>query len=279
MATVPAMRHRLSVLVLIAVIAASCSSGADESGVASSSDSTHPDAPVTTEAAPETTTTEGADTDDASQTGSGPDDFCDALRQQEDEEIDVTDPEQVEATLRDAQETLSSLVDEAPTEIRPAFVEFVEASARAMEVYAEYDFDLFAIPVSEIEAAQAAGLEAQNQVVEFCGLDDPVDEPTDEGEASNDGDVPEELFAPPGLEETSTSGIMTMMSSGAPYEDVVDYYAELVGEEPRVLSETPGEREITMSGDSSGAGPPSFILWVQEDGGRVIVTVSVPESS
>lgn len=266
------MRHRLSVFVLLAVVAASCSSGAEESGVTSSPDSTQPDAPVTTEETPETTTTEGADTDDASQMGSGAEDFCDALRPQEDEEIDVTDAEQVEATLRDAQETLSSLVDEAPAEIRPAFVEFVEASARAMEVYEEYDFDLFAIPVSEIEAAQSAGLEAQNQVIEFCGLDDQVDEPTDDGEVS------EELFAPPGLEETSTSGIMTMMSSSAPYEDVVDYYAELVGEEPRVLSDTPGEREITMSGDSTGAGPPSFILWVQEDEGRVIVTVSVPES-
>lgn len=161
MATVPAMRHRLSVFILLAVVTASCSSGAEESGVTSTPDSTQPDAPVTTEETPETTTTEEADTDDA----------------------------------------------------------------------------------------------------------------------SNDGDVPEELFAPPGLEETSTSGIMTMMSSSAPYEDVVDHYAELVGGEPRVLSDAPGEREVTMSGDSSGAGPPSFILWVQEDGRRVIVTVSVPESS
>lgn len=279
MATVPAMRHRLSVFVLLAVVVASCSSGAEESVETSSPDSTQPDAPVTTAEMPETTTTEGSDTDDASQTVSGDGDFCDALRQQEDEDIDVTNPEEVEATLRAAQETLSSLVDEAPAEIRPAFVEFVEASERAMDVYAEYDFDLFAIPVAEIEEVQAAGLEAQNQVVEFCGLDDPVDEPTDEGEASSDDDVPEELFAPPGLEESSTSGIMTMMSSAALYEDVVDYYVELVGEEPRVLSDTPGEREVTMSGEPSSAGPPSFILWVQEDGGRVIVTVSVPESN
>lgn len=277
MATVPTMRHRLFVLLLLAVVAASCSNGADESEAASSTDSTtQTDAPVTTRETPETTTTEGADTDDASQTVSGADDFCDALRQQEDEEIDVTDPEEVEATLREAQETLSSLVDDAPGEIRPAFVEFVEASERAMEVYAEYDFDLFAIPVSEIEAAQGAGLEAQNQVVEFCGLDD-LAESADE-EATSEDDVPEALFSPPGLEDSSTTGIMTTMSSGAPFEDVVDHYVALVGKEPRVLSDSPGEREVTMSGDSSSAGPPSFVLWVQEDGGRVIVTVSVPES-
>ncbi|MFP4072524.1 MAG: hypothetical protein ACLFVZ_00670 [Actinomycetota bacterium] len=265
------MRLRLSVLALIAIVVASCSSGAEESGATSS--------PGSTQETLETTTTEPAtDTTNASPTASD-DEFCDTLRRQEDEEIDVNNPEEVEATLRAAQERLSELVDDAPAEIRPAFVEFVEASERAMQVYAEYDFDLFAVPVSEIEAVQAASMEAQNQVVEFCGMDDLVDEPADEGDASGEGDVPEELFAPPGLEESSTSGIMTMMSSSAPYEDVVDYYAELVGGEPRVLSDTPGEREVTMSGDSSGAGPPSFILWVQEDGGRVIVTVSVPESS
>lgn len=269
--TVPTVRLRLSVLALIAIVVASCSSGAEESGATSS--------PGSTQETLETTTTEPAtDTTNASPTASD-DEFCDTLRRQEDEEIDVNNPEEVEATLRAAQERLSELVDDAPAEIRPAFVEFVEASERAMQVYAEYDFDLFAVPVSEIEAVQAASMEAQNQVVEFCGLDDLVDEPADEGDASGEGDVPEELFAPPGLEESSTSGIMTMMSSSAPYEDVVDYYAELVGGEPRVLSDTPGEREVTMSGDSSGARPPSFILWVQEDGGRVIVTVSVPESS
>lgn len=276
MATVPPMRHRLFVLLLLAVVAASCSSGADESEAASSPDSTQPDASVTTPETPETATTEGAETDDANQTVSGADDFCDALRRQEDEEIDVTDPEAVEVTLREAQETLASMVDNAPTEIRPAFVEFVEASERAIELYAEYDFDLFAIPVSEIEAAQTAGLEAQNQVVEFCGLDD-LEEPPD-ADASSGDDVPEALFSPPGLEDSSTTGIMTTMSSGASFEDVVDHYVALVGKEPRVLSDTPGEREVTMSGASSSTGPPSFILWVQEDEGQVIVTVSVPES-
>lgn len=245
----------------------------------SSPDSTQPDAPVTTAETSETTTTEAAaDTNDASQTVSGDDDFCDTLRQQQDEELDVTNPEEVEATLRAAQETLSSLVDDAPDEIRSAYVEFVEASERAMETYADYDFDLFAIPVSEMEAVQAEGLEAQNQVVEFCGLDDLVDEPTDEGDTSVEDGAPEELFAPPGLDESSTSGIMTIMSSGAPFEDVVDHYAELADEDPRVLSDTPGEKEVTMSGDSSGASPPSFIVWVQEDEGQVVVTVSVPES-
>lgn len=227
----------------------------------------------------ETTTTEGAaDANDDSQRVSGDDDFCDALRQQEDEELDVTNPEEVEATLRAAQETLSSLVDDAPAEIRPAYVEFVEASERAMETYADYDFDLFAIPVSEMEAVQAAGLEAQIQVIEFCGLDDLVDEHADEGDTSGEHGAPEALFAPPGLEDSSTSGIMTIMSSGAPFEEVVDHYAELADQEPRVLSDTPGEREVTMSGDSSSPNPPSFIVWVQENDGRVIVTVSVPES-
>lgn len=268
--------RRTFLLIALAALAIACGGNSDAGEI-----STTGQGPASTES--ETTTTpvpdaEAPATTEAEATATEGEDFCGMVIRDQDEDLDISDPEALEEALRAELERLTGLVDEAPEEIREDFEAFLEASEASIELYAEYDFDIFSIPESEIAATQAQLEGPQGVLLGYCGSDVVAEE--DEG-ADPDlpavaEDVPEGLFEPPGAQEivdVSGQGTRWSIPTTASFEEVRSYYQEVLGDEG-TLSGSEGSREATFS-DTMGV-PPAYVLWVKEEGDVSRVTIQTP---
>lgn len=227
----------------------------------------------TTQAAtPDTTTT----TTRPQATGDG--DFCDQIVR-DGQDLDVTDPAQMEEVLTAEFEHLSDLPADVPADISDEWDRFIELTERLISLYAEYDFDLSTIPEEDLQEMQQLLGPSQQAILEHCGLTDFVDGEAseDQTESSISEGVPEEFYEPPGMLDSVRpgDGMMTIISSDAPFDEVLAHYEGIIGSGGNVLSETEGEREVNWS--DSGV-PPAYVIWVQQNEGQVIVTISAPDS-
>lgn len=256
------MRRQLSILVSILFLLAGCgveSSAGDQS-------------PSTTETSVETTIAVGSTTTTVSpaatakQASDGEDEFCDAFLGGPSGELDLDDPESVEATLTEAFEYLQNLPVDVPNEIADEWAEFLELTELSLELYEEYDYDLLAIPSEEMNEIEDQLTPSQFAIIDYCGFDDILTGEPDEEV------LPKEAYAPPDVFETITEEIVTLMRSEASFDDVVAYYEDLL--------DTPGEslsdRFVRFSDSSTGR--PDYLISVSQQDDHVLIRISVLDS-
>jgi len=266
------MRRHLTILLSMLLVAGCGSAGSEGDG----SSSTTP-APVETTVADDSTTSTASPTTTAPQASAGGGDFCDAILREPDEDLDITDPESVETTLTEAFEHLQNLPVDVPDEITDEWAEYLELTEMSMELYEEYEYEFLAIPEEEIDEIQGQLAPSQSAILDYCGIDDFVaDEPEDDGEdpdsSSDAGVLPEEAYAPPGVFDSATEGILTLMRSEASFDEVVAFYEDLLD----TTGEDQGEGSVGFS-KSSGVRP-DYLIGIEQRADHVLITISVPES-
>lgn len=267
---------RMLVLSAISLLVAACGDIAVEGGEDGTTSTTA--SVATTEAvAPDTTAAESTATTASSQAAGGGE-FCEEIVR-DGQELDITNPAQMEEVLTAEFEHLSDLPADVPAEISDEWAEFIELTERLISLYAEHDFDLLTIPEEDLQEMQQLLGPSQQAILDHCGLTDFVDDEAneDETETTTPEGVPEAFYGPPGMlgSDRPGDGMMTIISSDAPFDEVVAHYEEIIGSGGDVLSDTEGERQVTWS--DSGV-PPAYIIWVQQNEGQVIVTISALDS-
>lgn len=255
------MRRHLTYLALALAACGGCDAG-ESDGVA------------TSEADPDTTTTTETTSSTTVPQATGDGGFCEEIVRG-DEDLDITNPAQMEEILTAEFEHLTDLPAEVPGEIADEWSEFLELTDRLLSLYAEYDFDLFTIPEAELTEMQQMLEPSQTVILEYCGLTDfAQDEPESESETT-DTTVPEAVpagaYSPPGMFESQTEGILTLIRSDAAFEEIVTHYEEVMGES----GEPEGEDYVGFS--DSGA-PPDYIIGIEQQEDHVLITVAVPNS-
>lgn len=267
------MRRQPAILISILLLVAGCGGDGSETD---ESQSTTPPSVATTVSDDPTTTTDSPATTGAEVSGGGGD-FCDAILRDPSEDLDITDPESVEATLTEAFTHLQNLPVDVPNELNDEWAEYLELTELSMELYEEYEYDFLAIPEEEINELQGRLAPSQTAILDYCGIDDFIaDEPEDDGEdpdSSSDAAVlPEEAYAPPGVFDSTTQGILTLMRSEAPFDEVVAFYEDLLD----ATGDEQGEGSVGFS-KSSGVRP-DYLIGVEQRDDHVLITISVPES-
>lgn len=267
------MRRQLTILLSTLFLLAGCGG---ESGEADETQSTTA-ASVETTAAGDSTTTTASPATTARQASNGGDDFCDSILREPEEELDITDPESIEAALTEAFEHLQNLPVDVPNEIADEWAEYLELTELSLELYDEYDYNLLAIPEEEITEIQGQLAPSQTAILDYCGLDDFIaDEPEDDSDdpaaGSGSAVLPEEAYTPPGVFDSSTEGILTLMRSEASFDDVVAYYEDLLD----ATGDAQGDGYVGFS-ESSGVRP-DYLIGIEQRDDHVLITISVPES-
>lgn len=266
------MRRHLTYLALALALSACGGGDAGESDGDSTSTTT---SVATSEAAPDTTTPMAEDTETTAApqaTGSG--EFCDEILRG-DEDMDITDSARMEEILTAEFEHLNDLPAEVPGEIAGEWSEFLELTDRLLTLYAEYGFDLLAIPEAELTEMQQLLEPSQSVILDYCGLTDFIEDEPDSESGTTDTTLPEAVpegaYSPPGMFESHTEGILTLIRSDASFGEIVTYYEEVMGE----AGQPEGEGYVGFS--DSGA-PPDYIIGIEQEEDHVLVTVAVPDS-
>jgi hypothetical protein len=259
------MRKRFVLLIaILALVAAACGGGSDEA-------TTEPTSATTTTASSatgETAATTQAPVDEEEQntggSSGGDSDYCtEAQQDQTFEGFDVFSDD-LESEVTKLLDQMAEAEANAPSEIRDDVKVLFDAFRGLAEILAEYEYDLFAIPpddprFTELDTPEIT--KASENIAAYCGIDlDTVgnDGSTGSGTGSGSGafivgddelpaDFPEALI-PPSLEGVSDNGSAgLLLGSSAPFDEVVAFYVELLGDPSVEDAET-----ATFSGQVDG---------------------------
>lgn len=191
---------------------------------------------------------------------------------EEGEDLDVSDPDALEETLRTEIDRLTGLIEQAPAEIRDDFEAFVANQEQAFKLLARYDFEIFSVPEEEMKALGAAQAESQARILEFCDVatSPPEDGPSDTEEPDGVEGFPAQLIPPgttemadvPGQGEDGT----VIITTDAPYDEVTAYYEDLLGP-PVTTTGDEGTREAQY--EDPLIYPPRFVISLEEGDGEV----------
>lgn len=284
------MRRASAILVLV-MIAAACGGGeesTDESAPTAAPASTEAAAPAET-AAPAPTTPE---TTDAPATTAAPDEepapaaapggsteFCDFYAQQTDAQtqMNIFDPESVEAAMRDSLDAIGRGRELAPREIKDDVDRLADAFEDFAAALEEANWNFAAIDLTDPRVAVMESGEfiaVAERLDAFCGVDGgSADDsgPAPSPPAVDSGDLPSGLI-PPGATDVQTTGVgIAVIFSSASYDEAIAHYSGVLGRDPVNVSGDPGSRVATFIGDFEGS---QTLVEVKEADGRLQVSIS-----
>lgn len=198
-------------------------------------------------------------------------DFCEALDADmaTSEDVDAFDLETFEERSRESLATIEDLRGSVPSELEDSFEILLEANREWLALLEEYDWDVLSIPENEprmLGMGSDEMVEAAETIIEYCGLDLFVEEPSDPGPQ---GDLVA-LMPPRAGEELATSPIL-MVESSASYEELVDHYTEVLGRGPVNEGTEGDDRSATFVAQYEGS---RVAVFIEERAGEIVVSIS-----
>lgn len=265
-----------AVLVVLAMFVAACGDSTDTEQTEATADlvttsTTTSGGMETTTTAQQTTTT--ADEIEASVSGS---EFCRLISQDQEssEELDYSDPEQLEAGFTESIERLEEAARLSPDDLQDDMELILERFQDFSAALEDADWDLFAVSDADARVTameQPEVIEALNRVSDECLLAGTAGGDTDDtpdGDAIVSGTIPDVLLPPQAGEVLAESPLFTIGTS-ATYDELVAYYTDVFGS---MSSES--DEQATFLGQIEGE---QTAVWVIKDPDRgVIVTISRP---
>lgn len=252
----------------VLLVAAGCGDGADGAG---DSSTTSPDVVTTSPAETTTTTTDNTTTADLSDSGEGQGtELCEWIETsfEENEEVDVFDPEEFEASTRQTLEDFEAFESAIPPQIEDEFALLLQTNQAYVDLLEDYDWMLLSIPEDEprmLTMSSDEAVAASQAILDFCGVDLGFE--TDPGEESGEFDD----LLPPGAGQVLSSDPILTVESSASYEDLVSHYEELLGQAPVNESEEGGLRSGTFIAQFEGD---QVVIFVEETADGILVAIS-----
>lgn len=262
----------VATLVVLMMVVAACGDSAEpeQTGATDLEPSS-----TTTTAVEETTTTTRQTTTTAEEVEASASDseFCRLISEDQEvsEQLDYSDPDQLEQGFTESVERLEEAARMAPDEIQDDMELILERFRDFRAALEDAEWDLFSVSDTDTRITameQPDVIEALNRVSDECGLAETGDGETgDSGDASAaSGDIPEVLMPPRAGEVLAESPLFTIATS-ATYDELVAYYTDVFGS---MTSES--EEQATFLGEIEGG---QTAVWVIKDPDRgVIVTIS-----
>lgn len=230
---------------------------------------------TTTSAVEEPTTTarQTTTTAERAQASASDSEFCRLISEDQEvsEQLDYSDPAQLEEGFTESVERLEEAARMAPDDIQDDMELILERFRDFRTALEDADWDLFAVSDTDSRITameQADVIEALNRVSDECGLAETVDGSADDGDddAAASGEIPDVLLPPQAGEVLTETPLFTIATS-ATYDELVSYYTDVFGS---MTSES--EEQATFLGQIEGV---QTALWVIRDPDRgVIVTIS-----